>query len=45
MELTPKYKRVLVKRSGEALMAGGNEILDKDFLVNICGIIKRCVDA
>ena len=45
MELTPKYKRVLVKLSGEALMAGGNEILDKDFLVNICGIIKRCVDA
>lgn len=45
MELTPKYKRVLVKLSGEALMAGGNEILDKDFLVNICGIIKRCVDS
>ena len=45
MELTPKYKRVLVKLSGEALMAGGNEILDKDFLVNICGIIKKCVDA
>lgn len=45
MELTPKYKRVLVKLSGEALMASGNEILDKDFLVNICGIIKRCVDA
>lgn len=41
---TPKYKRVLVKLSGEALMAGGNEIIDKTFLKTICGTIKQCVD-
>ena len=40
----PKYKRVLVKLSGEALMAGGSEIIDKNFLKNICGVIKECVD-
>lgn len=44
MNLKPKYKRVLIKLSGEALMAGGTEILDKKFLVTICGIIKKCVD-
>ena len=41
---TPKYKRVLVKLSGEALMAGGSEIIDKDFLRTICGTIKKCTD-
>ena len=41
---TPKYKRVLVKLSGEALMAGGSEIIDKNFLRTICGTIKQCVD-
>ena len=41
---TPKYKRVLVKLSGEALMAGGSEIIDKNFLKTICGTIKQCVD-
>jgi len=40
----PKYKRVLVKLSGEALMAGGSEIIDKKFLKTICGVIKECVD-
>lgn len=40
----PKYKRVLVKLSGEALMAGGNEIIDKEFLKNICSVIKQCTD-
>lgn len=40
----PKYKRVLVKLSGEALMAGGSEIIDKNFLRNICGVIKQCTD-
>ena len=40
----PKYKRVLVKLSGEALMAGGSEIIDKSFLKTICGVIKECVD-
>ncbi len=41
---TPKYKRVLVKLSGEALMAGGTEIIDKKFLKTICCTIKQCVD-
>ena len=41
---TPKYKRVLVKLSGEALMAGGNEIIDKEFLKTICTTIKKCTD-
>ncbi len=41
---TPKYKRVLVKLSGEALMAGGDEIIDKNFLKTICCTIKQCVD-
>lgn len=41
---TPKYKRVLVKLSGEALMAGGSEIIDKAFLKTICGTIKQCTD-
>ena len=41
---TPKYKRVLVKLSGEALMAGGSEIIDKEFLKTICGTIKKCTD-
>ncbi len=45
MEFTPKYKRVLIKLSGEALMGGGSDILDKKFLADICGIIKKCVDA
>ena len=41
---TPKYKRVLVKLSGEALMAGGSEIIDKEFLKTICTTIKKCTD-
>lgn len=40
----PKYKRVLVKLSGEALMAGGSEIIDKNFLKTICSVIKQCID-
>ena len=40
----PKYKRVLVKLSGEALMAGGSEIIDKEFLKSICSVIKQCTD-
>ena len=40
----PKYNRVLVKMSGEALMAGGSEIIDKEFLKSICSVIKQCTD-
>ena len=43
---TPKYKRVLLKLSGEALAPeSGNGILDFDFIEKVAGQIKRCVDA
>ncbi|MBQ8194611.1 MAG: UMP kinase [Oscillospiraceae bacterium] len=43
--VTPKYKRVLLKLSGEAL-AGDNKIgLDIPTIENICASIKKCVDA
>ncbi len=40
----PKYQRVLLKLSGEA-MASSNGILDFDFLPEVAKQIKRCVDA
>lgn len=40
-----KYKRVLIKLSGEALVTGAKSgILNYDFVREICGIIKECVD-
>ena len=43
---TPKYKRILLKLSGEALApANGNEILDFDFIAKVAKQIKRCTDA
>ena len=43
---TPKYKRVLLKLSGEALApANGDAILDFDFMATVAKQIKRCVDA
>ena len=43
---TPKYKRVLLKLSGEALSpADGNAILDFDFIGTVAKQIKKCVDA
>jgi uridylate kinase len=45
-----KYKRVLVKVSGEAL-AGGSDTggkkfgIDIDFVRTLCGVIKKCVSA
>ncbi len=44
MQDKPKYKRVLIKLSGEALAVGGKGILNYDVMTNICGVIKRCVD-
>jgi len=40
----PKYKRVLIKLSGEALAAGGKGILNYEFVSQICTTIKKCVD-
>lgn len=43
--LSPKYKRILLKLSGEALSAGVDGILNYDFVSQICATIKECVDA
>ena len=39
---TPKYKRILLKLSGEALAAGGSGILNFDFLADIAEVLSRC---
>lgn len=42
--MEPKYKRILLKLSGEAL-AGDNKFgLNYDVIVDICKSIKKCVD-
>jgi uridylate kinase len=41
----PKYKRVLLKVSGEAIAGTGNNVLAFDVIGRICDVIKRCVDA
>ena len=41
----PKYKRVLLKLSGEALAGEKKMGLDMDVINNICVSIKKCVDA
>lgn len=42
---TPKYKRVLLKLSGEALAGGKESGLDIPTVESICRSIKKCVDA
>ena len=42
--MTPKYKRVLLKLSGEALSAGSEGILDFDFIESIAEVLKKCVE-
>lgn len=44
MDNKPKYNRVLIKLSGEALSDGSEGILNYDFLKNVCTEIKSCVD-
>lgn len=39
-----KYKRVLLKLSGEALAAKDGGILDADFMTEVCSEIKACAD-
>lgn len=39
----PKYKRILLKLSGEAL-SGKNGILDFDFIASVAEVLKKCVD-
>ena len=43
-KLTPAYKRVLIKISGEALGGEAGRGLDFDFVKSICGAVKQCVD-
>ena len=41
---SPKYKRILLKLSGEALQASDG-ILNFDFIASVAEVIKKCVDA
>ena len=41
---TPKFKRVLLKVSGEALAGGAGRGLDFDVITDVCKAVKRCVD-
>ena len=40
--MSPKYKRVLLKLSGEALAAGADGILNFDFIASIAEVLKKC---
>ena len=42
---TPKYKRILLKLSGEALAAGGDGILNFDFIDEVAKVLVRCREA
>ena len=45
MELVePKYRRILLKLSGEALSDGCDGILNFDFIVKIGEVLKKCTD-
>ena len=41
----PKYQRILLKLSGEALSSGQDGILNFDFIKEVAAQIKRCLDA
>jgi uridylate kinase len=43
--MQPRYKRVLLKLSGEALAGSKHTGLDYDVVTNICTSIKKCVEA
>ncbi len=44
MKKEPKYKRILLKLSGEALATGGKGILNNNFIAEITATIKKCID-
>ena len=44
-KMTPKYKRVLLKLSGEALSANAEGILNFDFIEEIAAVLKKCVNS
>ena len=41
----PKYRRVLLKLSGEALAKGGNGIVNETFVKEVAEVLKRCLKA
>ena len=43
MKTTPKYRRILLKLSGEALAAGGSGILNDEFVMTVAGVLKKCL--
>lgn len=43
--MNPKYKRILLKVSGEALAGDNKTGLNFDIITDICKSIKKCVDA
>lgn len=43
MQKAPKYKRILLKLSGEALSAGADGILNFDFISEVAEVLKKCV--
>ena len=44
-DIQPKYKRILLKLSGEALAGDKKFGLDYDIITDICKSIKKCYDA
>ena len=40
----PKYKRILLKLSGEALAAGSDGIYNFDFINDIADVLKKCLE-
>ena len=43
--MQPKYKRVLLKLSGEALAKGADGIYNHGFIDSIAAVIKKCTDS
>ena len=41
----PKYNRILLKLSGEALSKGADGILNFDFIADVAHAVKQCVDS
>ncbi len=42
--MTPSYRRIILKLSGEALAGKNGFGIDYDTVVSICQSIKKCVD-
>ena len=43
--MQPKYKRILLKLSGEALSKESGDIYDGSFVDEVAASLKSCVDA